>query len=85
MNDSEADDSSAAGNNPVAGWYDGFQTSAHFERLPDVHRERAWGVIEIFASYSLDHSGESPGRWTAAGVRECCLEILPRKFAQNRG
>ncbi|MBI4622179.1 MAG: hypothetical protein HY736_03025 [Verrucomicrobia bacterium] len=80
MDDSEADSSSLPGSDPITRWYDGFQTSAHFERLPDAHRERAWGVIEIFSSYSLDHTGESPGRWAAAGVRACCLEILPRKF-----
>ena len=80
MNDPGADDSSAASGDTISRWYDGFRASAHFERLPDAHRERAWGIIDLFATYSFDYTGESPGQWSAAGVRECCLQILPRKI-----
>ncbi len=79
MNDPDADDSSAAGGDLIAGWFDGFRASAHFERLSEAHRKRAWGVIDLFARYSVDYTGESPGQWSAGGVRKCCLEILPRK------
>jgi len=68
MNASEAEGSSAARGDIMARWFNGFRASAYFERVPEVHRDRAWGVINFFATYSLDHLGESPGQWSARGL-----------------
>jgi hypothetical protein len=64
----------------VGDWIDKFFESRHFGRLAESHKREARGVIELFARYSYEYLGSSPGDWDRRGTRECCLEILPRKI-----
>lgn len=65
----------------VGGWFDAFVGSSQYDRLSEVERDKAPGIVRLFTEYSFRHIGATPEQWDRAVVNECCLEILPRKMS----
>ncbi|MBF0417867.1 MAG: hypothetical protein HQL86_06435 [Magnetococcales bacterium] len=58
-------------------WLTGFLASNQYGRLTATQRRHASYVIGCFVEAMRLELGRAPGRWHAAGVERCCLEILP--------
>ncbi|MBK7939219.1 MAG: hypothetical protein IPJ82_20035 [Lewinellaceae bacterium] len=60
-------------------WIAAFKQSAQAALLNDIEREEAEYIIDNFAEFAFNYSGEQVGAWTHAGVQEVCIELIPRK------
>ena len=65
----------------VGGWFDAFVGSPQYERLTEVQKDKAPGIVRFFAEYSFRYMGTAPERWNRDVLTECCVEILPRKVS----
>ncbi len=65
----------------VGGWFDAFVGSPQYERLTEVQKDKAPGIVRFFAEYSFRYIGTAPERWNRDVLTECCVEILPRKVS----
>jgi len=65
----------------VGGWFEAFTGSPQYERLSEIERDKAPGIVRFFAEYSFRHIGAAPEQWNQSVLTECCLEILPRKMS----
>ena len=63
----------------VGEWFEAFVASPEYQRLTDVQKDEASGVVQFFTEYSFNHLGAAPERWNRKVVVECCTEILPVK------
>jgi SEC-C motif len=65
----------------VGGWFDAFLSSSQYQRLSEMERDKAPGIVRFFTEHSFHYIGAAPERWNRGVLTECCLEILPRKMA----
>jgi hypothetical protein len=65
----------------VAGWLKTFAESPAFALLTESQQSKADAIVDYFADHSFRYLDVAPIEWTRATVRECCLEILPRKVS----
>ncbi len=65
----------------VAAWGKEWSGSASFHALTPEQQEQAMSVVNSVAEYMYTYHLQLPEGWDEAGLRECCLEILPRKMA----
>jgi hypothetical protein len=65
----------------VGSWFDAFAKSPRFDQLTEEQKDDAWNVISFFTQYSVDYFSTPPKDWTPATVKNCCLDILPRKVS----
>jgi hypothetical protein len=65
----------------VGGWFDAFVGSPEYQRLTEIQKDKAPGIIRFFAEYSFRYIGAAPEQWNRGVLTECCVEILPRKMS----
>ena len=65
----------------VGGWFEAFTGSPQYERLSEIEKDKAPGIVRFFAEYSFRYIGAAPEQWNQSVLTECCLEILPRKMS----
>jgi hypothetical protein len=68
----------------VGGWFDEFVGTPRYQALTEVQKDKAPGIVRFFTEYSFLHIGATPEKWNQDVLRECCLEILPRKMSAER-
>ena len=61
----------------VCGWFDAFVGSPEYQRLTEIQKDQAPGIVRFFTEYSFRYIGAAPERWNRAVLAECCIEILP--------
>ena len=74
----------AAIHKQVGGWFDGFIRTPPYQALSDIQKDKAPGIVRFFTEYSFRYIGAAPEKWNRDVLRECCLEILPRKMSAER-
>ena len=74
----------AAIHKQVGGWFDGFIHTPPYQALSDIEKDKAPGIVRFFTEYSFRYIGATPEKWNRDVLRECCLEILPRKMSAER-
>lgn len=62
-------------------WRKLFKESKRYDLLEEEQQVVSDDIIESFISYMFHYEGQSPEDWTVAGLKSCCLEILPRKIS----
>ncbi len=62
-------------------WFEQFSKSLAFDQLTAEQKSWAGNVVENFTQYAFDYCGQPPEGWTRSGVRECCLDVMPRKVS----
>jgi SEC-C motif len=65
----------------VGGWFDAFVGSPDYQRLTEIQKDKAPGIIRFFTEYSFRYIGAAPEQWNGGVLTECCVEILPRKMS----
>jgi len=65
----------------VGEWFDAFVGSPHYQPLAETQKDKAPGVVRFFAEYSFRYIGAEPEKWSRSVLRECCVEVLPRKVS----
>ena len=65
----------------VEGWYNAFAKSPAFAALTKSQQVKAGPIANYFTDYSFLYLGLAPAEWNCDAVRECCIEILPRKVS----
>ncbi|MBF0163890.1 MAG: hypothetical protein HQM01_05170 [Magnetococcales bacterium] len=58
-------------------WLEGFVASGQHGGLTAIQRRHCGYVIGCFSTAMRLELGRPPGKWSAASVERCCLEILP--------
>lgn len=62
-------------------WFARFSDSECFKRLTEEEKEESDFVISTFTEYMYSYLEVTPEEWGRVELRECCLEILPRKVS----
>jgi len=65
----------------VGGWFDAFVGGPQYQPLTEIQRAKAPGIVRFFTECSFRHIGAAPEKWNQSVLRECCVEILPRKIS----
>jgi len=65
----------------VGGCFDAFVGSPQYQPLTEIEKDKAPGIVRFFAEYSFRYIGAAPEKWNRDVLRECCIEILPRKMS----
>jgi SEC-C motif-containing protein len=65
----------------VGAWFDAFVSSSQYQRLSEIERDKAPGIVRFFAEFSFRYIGAAPEQWSRGVLTECCLEILPGKMS----
>ncbi len=65
----------------VGGWFDAFVGGPQYQGLTEIQKDKAPGIVRFFAEYSFRYIGAAPEQWNRDVLRECCIEILPRKMS----
>ncbi len=65
----------------IGGWFDAFVSSPQYDRLSEIERHKAPGIVRFYTEYSFRHIGATPEQWNQSVLTECCLEILPQKMS----
>src|SRR5271166_243663 len=65
----------------VGAWFDLFVGSPQYERLSEIDRDKAPGIVRFFTEYTFRYIGAAPEHWNRSVLTECCLEILPKKMS----
>lgn len=63
----------------VKGWHDAFAQHRSFAALTESEQLEAGPIAIYFAEYCVRYLDLAPADWNCEAVRECCIEILPRK------
>ena len=63
----------------VSAWIDEFEKSAEYSGLSATEQEESGFIISVFAELMYNYSLETPEKWSAAALAECCLDLFPRK------
>ena len=74
----------AAIHKQVGGWFEGFVGTPPYQALSVVQKDKAPGIVRFFAEHSFRYVGAAPEEWNPAVLRECCLEIMPRKMSAEQ-
>lgn len=81
MNDLFAEDESAAIHRRVEEWYNAFEKSPAFLALTESQQNKAGAIANYFTDHCHRYLDLAPAQWHCNAVRDCCLEILPRKVS----
>jgi len=81
MSDLFAEDESAAIHDRVEGWYNAFAKSPAFAALTESQQCKAGPIANYFTEHCYRYLDVAPAEWSSNAVRECCIEILPRKVS----
>ncbi len=81
MSDLFAEDESTAIHRRVEEWYDAFEKSPAFAALTESQQNKAGAIANYFTDHCHRHLDLAPAQWHCNAVRDCCLEILPRKVS----
>lgn len=65
----------------VEGWYNAFEKSPAFAALTESQQRKAGRIANYLTEYSFQYLELTPAEWSCDSVRECCVEILPRKVS----
>jgi len=68
----------------VRKWFAAFLLSPQHQLLTKDQKEAAADVVAYLVEYGSGHIGMTPETWDASGLRELCLEVLPRKVTADR-
>jgi|GEM_PF-3209057 hypothetical protein len=60
-----------------------FIDSKYFSKLNDSQKDEAGFLIANFSEYMYRYFGLFPKNWDVAGLKECCLSILPQKVTAD--
>jgi len=69
--------------NRVYDWGVEFSKSKYYERLTEEQKRQSEFVIMSFTECMYSYHGFSPEEWDEEGLRQCCLETLPRKITAD--
>jgi len=69
--------------NKVSAWHDKFSKSKHYERLSEEQKQASEDVVLTFTELMYSYLGSAPQRWEVEQLKECCLDILPRKVTAD--
>ena len=81
MSDEDGEQGLEAIHKQVGGWFGDFIKSPQYEPLTEVQRNEAPGIVRFFAEHAYCYIGRAPAGWDRRAVRECCVEVLPRKVS----
>ena len=68
----------------VRKWFKVFVESKYFENLSEDEKMEADFAIDVFAEYMYNYIGQNPCIWNIYGLRECCVDVLPRKVTARK-
>lgn len=63
----------------VSTWVDEFEESTEYSGLSAAEREESGFIIDVFAELMYNYFLETPEKWSAGALAECCLDLFPRK------
>ncbi|MDI3541049.1 MAG: hypothetical protein PWP66_587 [Thermosediminibacterales bacterium] len=67
--------------NLVMTWAEEFVQDESYKKLADWQKDEAMFIIDMFAEYMYGYFLQEPSEWTASALKECCLDIFPRKIS----
>ena len=77
----EDEDELAAIHHRVEEWYNAFAKSPAFAALTESQQRKAGPIANYFTDHCCQYLDVAPAEWNSNAVRECCIEILPRKVS----
>lgn len=69
--------------NKVSEWHDEFSKSDSYQRLSEEQKQLSEDIVLMFAEFMYSYLGLSPERWEVEQLKECCLDIFPRKVTAD--
>jgi uncharacterized short protein YbdD (DUF466 family) len=83
MREEDSDQELEAIHKQVGGWFDEFVGSPCYDPLTEAQRDKAPDIVRFFAEFGFRYIGMAPEQWDRGGLRECCVEVLPRKVTAD--
>ena len=61
-------------------WLEAFMESPAFDTLSEEQKDETGFIVSSFTNAMDTYVGEMPNEWSTGGVREVCLDVMPRKM-----